>query len=195
MQNCFPVSYPAFAFILTSSSSSWPTFNCVSSHSKVLSTELLLGLLCVILCLGFILLWVFPSSICMSNRKKTNFVSLVCGQYCIQKHLYIAPHTRHRHTDTQHPPPHPRPLCCCIVLLVTLPLVAPGELLNALCWALYDLLDLTSACCRMWSFCNCKCTFSTIKSCLFCRKLWDPMCPLSKYKLLFLLNFHAFCLM
>lgn len=60
-------------------------------------------------------------------------------------------------------------LCCCIVLLVTLPLVAPEGLLNALCWSLFWSFGL-DICRRMWSFCNCKCTFSTIKSCLFCRK-------------------------
>lgn len=99
MQNCFPVSSPAFAFILTSSSSSWPTFNCVSSHSKVLSTELLVGLLsCVMLCPGFILLWVFPSSICMSKKKKQPFfLWFVAGT--VSTSIYTPPH----HADTTPP--------------------------------------------------------------------------------------------
>lgn len=191
MQNCFPVSSPAFAFILTSSSTSWPTFNCVSSHSKVLSTVLLGLLSCVILCLGFILLWVFPSSICMSNRKKKLSFS---GLWSVLFPPASIPPPLHIHTDTHTNKQTPPSLCCCIVLLVTLPLVAPEGLLSALCWGpLWSFgLDI---CCRMWSFCNCKCTFSAIKSCLFWSKLWDLTCPLSKYKLSFLLNFHAFCLM
>lgn len=129
MENCFPVSSPTVAFILASSSSDWPTFNCASFHSKVVSTEPLSALLPrVTLCPGLFCFEFSFKRLHVKQEKTTLFLCFLAASssYCFQQHL------GHTHTS----------LCRWIVLLVTLPL---GVFSLLFVGALFKLLNLPSA--------------------------------------------------
>lgn len=128
---------------LSTSSSSWPTFNCASFHSKVLSTEPLPELLSrVILCRrGGLWFDFYFKRLHVKWRGGGGIsASLVFGPLFLLALVVFYQH-----------------LCCRSAFpwrpQRVLSLFFVGALFKLILDSKHDV------CCRMWMFCSCKCTF------------------------------------